>query len=74
MTRLTEIFQDLEGDQLNLEKCIKELTDLCSEMFQATGSIFEQEHFRFIKMVTSVGGGGAVGEASSTPRGSWSTV
>ena len=50
MTRLSEISQNVAGDQLNVEKYVKELSDVCEEMFNATGAFFEQDHQRFINM------------------------
>ncbi len=43
MTRLKEISENVVGDQLNVEKYVQEPTDVCSDMFQATGSMFAQE-------------------------------
>ncbi len=48
MTRLKEISENASGDQLNVEKYIKELSDVCTEMFRATGRMYEQEHLRLI--------------------------
>ena len=61
MSRLKEIVDNVEGDQLNTEKYVKELGAVCMEMFRATGAMFEQEHLRFINMFSatrSSGGGG----------------
>ena len=73
MTRLKEISENVAGDQLNVEKYIKELSDVCTEMFRATGCMFEQEHLRFINMITAVGSGGTGGGGSKYPRSIWRT-
>ncbi len=46
MARLKEISEKVVGDHLNIERYVKELTDVCREMFMDSGSIFEQEHLR----------------------------
>ena len=61
MTRLKEISENVVGDQLNTEKYVKELTDVVREMFMASGSMFEQEHLRFINMFAAAGVGGKGG-------------
>ena len=58
MSRLKEISEYVVGDQLNTEKYVKELTDVCREMFMASGSMFEQEHLRFINLFAATGGVG----------------
>ena len=58
MTRLKEISENVETDQLIIEKYVKELMNVCKEMFMASGSMFEQEHLRFINMFAATGGGG----------------
>ena len=58
MSRMKEISENVAGDQLNIEKYVKELSDVCMEMFRATGAMFEQEHLRFINMFAATGGGG----------------
>ena len=58
MTRLREISENVSADQLNIEKYVKELTDVVREMFMASGSMFEQEHLRFINLFAATGGGG----------------
>jgi hypothetical protein len=47
MHRLKEISEDVEADQLNLEKYVKELTEVVREMFLSAGSMFQQEYMRF---------------------------
>ncbi len=69
MTRLKEISENVAGDRSNLKKYVKELSDVCTDMFRTTGSVFEQECLRFINMVTAVGSGGAGGGSSKYPRG-----
>ena len=61
MARLKEISENVVGDQLNTEKYVKELTDVVREMFMASGSMFEQEHLRFINMFAATGVGGKGG-------------
>ncbi len=61
ITRLEEISENVVGDQLNTEKYVKELTDAVREMFMASGSMFEQEHLRFINMFAATGVGGKAG-------------
>ncbi len=68
MTRLREISENVAGDELNVEKYVKDLSDVCTEMFRATGCKFEQEHPRFINMINSVGSGGTAGGGSKYPR------
>ena len=68
MTRLKEISENVAGDQLQVEKYVKELSDVRTEMFRATGCMFEQEHLRFINMITAAGSGGAGGGSSKYPR------
>ena len=36
MERLTQIEENVENDQLNIEKYVMELTSVCREMFKAT--------------------------------------
>ena len=40
MSRLKEISENAETDQLNAEKYVKELTNVCQEMFASVGSMF----------------------------------
>ena len=61
MTRLQEISENVMGDQLNTERYVQELTDVVREMFMASGSMFEQEHLRFINMFAAAGVGGKGG-------------
>ena len=63
MTRLKEISENVETDQLNIEKYVKELTNVCKEMFMAAGSMFEQEHLRVFSLLEMTGGGGHGGGA-----------
>jgi hypothetical protein len=68
MTRLKEISEDVAADRLNIEKYVKELSDVCMEMLVATGSMLEQEHLRFINMVAAAGGGGHGGGSHKFPK------
>ena len=58
MTRLKEISENVETDQLIIEKYVKELTNVCKEMFMAAGSMFEQEHLHVFSLLAMTGGGG----------------
>ncbi len=53
---------------MNIEKSVKELSHVCTEMFRATGCMFEQERLRLISMITAVGSGGTGGGSSKYPR------
>ncbi len=44
LTRIKEISEHVEHDQLNIEKHVKELADVTPEMFKAGGAMAEQEH------------------------------
>ncbi len=57
MMRLMEISENVETDQLNIEKYVKELANVVREMFLSTGSMLEQEHSRFISMFAATGVG-----------------
>ena len=61
MAKLKEISENLLGNQLNTERYVKELTDVVREMFLASGSMFQQEHLRFINMFAAAGSGGKGG-------------
>ena len=63
MARLREIAENVETDQLNIEKYVKELTNVCQEMFMSVGSMFQQEHLRFFSLLAVTGGGGHGGGA-----------
>ncbi len=41
MGRLTQTEENVENDQLNIKKYVKELTSVCREMFKATGAMFD---------------------------------
>ena len=58
MHRLKEISENVEADQLNIEKYVKELTDVVREMFMSTGSMFQQESLRVLSTLAVQGGGG----------------
>ena len=55
---MKEISETVVSDQLNKEKYVKELADVVREWFMASGSMFEQEHLRFINMFAATGGAG----------------
>ncbi len=69
LTRLDEISKNVAGHQLNVEKYVKEVSDVCTEMFRAAGSMFEQEHLRFINMFAAIGGGGSGGGSHRFVKG-----
>ena len=48
---------------MNIEKHVKELTNVVQEMFLSTGSMFQQEHLRFFGLLAVTGGGGHGGGA-----------
>ena len=48
---MKKISESIAVDPLNVEKYAKGLSDACMEMFGATGTMFEQEHLRFINML-----------------------
>jgi hypothetical protein len=51
MIRLQDIAENVEVDPLNVEKYVKELTNVVREMFLATISMFTQERMRFAYML-----------------------
>lgn len=51
--RLEQIEDDVEQDVMR--RSIKEPSTVCADMFRAAGAKFEQEHLRFISMVTGAG-------------------
>ena len=77
MHRLKEIAENVESDQLNIEKYVKELTTVVREMFLSTGSMFQQENVRFFSMIAATGPDDTeevTEEGASTIRPSWSTM
>ncbi len=72
MGRLRDISEHVESDQLNVERNVKEVSDVNMEIFRASGAMFKQEHLRFINMVTATGSGGANGGGFKYTKGSWS--
>ncbi len=44
-----------ETDAISMEKYVKELSNVCWDVFRATGTMFEQEHVRFINMFIAAG-------------------
>ncbi len=76
MGRWREISDNVEGDQLNIEKYGTELANVCVEMFRSTSAMFEQQCLRVIDMFTCPprpGAGEPTEEVTGTPRASWST-
>ena len=72
MMRLKQISENVQTDQLNIEKYVKELTNVVREMFLSTGSMFQQEHLRFINYFAATGGVGYGGGGNSR-KPLWST-
>ncbi len=58
MSRLKEIEENAEHDTINSEMYIKELSKVCWDMFRARGAMFDEEHLRFINMITAAGSNG----------------
>ncbi len=56
MASRQHIEQNVDHDAVNSEKFIKEWSKVCWEMFRAMEAMFEQEHSRFINMLTNGGG------------------
>ncbi len=54
---------------MNVEKYVKLLSDVCMEMFRATGSMFEQNYLRSINMFAATGGSGPGGVSHRFPKG-----
>ena len=74
MHRLKEISDNVEADQLNVEKYVKELTDAVQEMFMSTGSMFVQEAMRMEAAISRSRTGGYGGGGDKwIQRGSWNT-
>ena len=57
--RFSDIETHEEADAINVEKYVKELSKVCWDMFRATGTMFEQEHLRFINVLAAIGGNGS---------------
>jgi hypothetical protein len=55
--RLAEIKDNVEGDSLNTERYIKELSIIMIRITEATGRMFEQEPLRFMSMYVAAGNG-----------------
>ena len=68
MSRMKQISENVATYQLNIEKYVKELSDVCMEMFRTTGAMFEQEHLRLINMFVATGGGGQGGGSHRFPK------
>ena len=68
LRRLGEIRDTVEGDGINVEMYVKEMANTLMDLTRATGRMFEQEHLRFISMVTAANGRG-VGGGQGAPRG-----
>ncbi len=66
MARLQESEQDVEHHAVNSEKYIRELFQVCWDVFRATVAMFEHQHLRFVNMFFAAG-------VTATPRASWRT-
>ncbi len=51
----------VEAISMNIEKYFRELARASIEIPWAAGRMFEQEHLRFINLITAVNAGGSVG-------------
>ncbi len=58
MKRFKDNENNVETDSSNMEKYVKELSEVCWDMVRATGAMFEQEHLSFMNMFTAAGSGG----------------
>ncbi len=65
MRRFKDIENKVETESINMEKYVEELSQVCWDMIRATGTMFEQEHMRFINMCTAAGSGGNGGAPQS---------
>ncbi len=54
-------------DQLSVDKYVRKLTNVVRERFLSTGSMFQQEHMRFVNLLAATGGGG-YGGSSRSPK------
>ncbi len=61
MEGLRLIKDNVESDQFDIEKYVKELANVCEDMLRATCAMFEQEHFCFINMFVVTGTAGGAG-------------
>ena len=62
ISHLDKIGQSVEGDSINVEKYVREITITVRNMMSAIGIMFEQEPMRIMAMVTANGGGGGGGQ------------
>ncbi len=69
--RSGEVNDNVENDQLNIERYVTELALLLVDAIQATGKMFEEEDLRMIGMVTATNPGGLGGKGGNgvTKRG-----
>ncbi len=49
---------NVEGDSINVARCVKEVTIMIYDLTKATGRMFEQEHLKMINMVSAINHGG----------------
>ncbi len=71
LIRAGEVRDNVENDQLNIQKYVKEIVPLSVDTFQATAKIFEDEHVRVINMVAVVNP--ELEQVADSTKGSWST-
>jgi hypothetical protein len=55
--RMTEIRDNVEGDSMNTERYVKELSQVMIKVTKAAGIVFEQEQLRFFSMYLAAGSG-----------------
>ncbi len=70
MVELISRFKDIEGhierDIRKADKYIQELPKESQEMSKAMGRMFEQDHLRFIAMISAAGKSGQQGSIKAT--------
>ena len=69
--RAGEVRDNVENDQLNIKKYVKEIAAVMADLTKATGRLFEQEHMRMIIIVSAINPGGFAGRGGNgvTKRG-----
>ncbi len=61
LSRVKDISDNVEADNMNTEKNVKELGMVFVEVFKASGAMLQQERLGFIAMITAAGSIGASG-------------
>ncbi len=52
-----EVRDSVEADSSNVEMYVEEFANLVIDLTEASGRMFEQEHFRMINMVSAINTG-----------------